>query len=490
MRVRSLWSFCAALACAAFLVACGGGGGSGSTPSAGGGLTVPGSVKRVGTTVTIKYTRHSGFKPKAVSRRSAKSVRSPKYISGDAQGLQVTVSATGVASQTVYADITGSLCTNVGSTYTCTITVPTLSANEQFSFIETDTVPQNENPSGYGTAFPSNSNILAASNSAEAITLGAANNIAIELNPVMGGGFYDCTGGYAFYGPGTPAAGVPSTQSANFGEDPSGYNFGSDADNESNSGGRIVVTGGVASLGSLGVVPLDAAGDCAGQGDTTPAAFVDVNATPVPVTVTSNSSAVTLSVIPNAATAPPTASYLQSASIANDGFVWQPPAAPPFLFIAVNASASFSSTSGTIVLNNNLSADNPFFTTPSTYAETMTFTVVPITVSPTSATVSAAGGTATVTGTDPGAYFGMDAESSYTANNGSYWWSAGGGDENCNSSGGTTLATVSAPAGINTTNWTQAFTITGANNGTGTCTFYLFDYNALTITHAVTVTVN
>ena len=48
------------------------------------------------------------------------------------------------------------------------------------------------------------------------------------------------------------------------------------------------------------------------------------------------------------------------------------------------------------------------------------------------------------------------------------------GDYNCNTSGGTTLATVSAGS-LNTTNWTQPFTITGANAGTGTCTFYLYD---------------
>jgi hypothetical protein len=83
----------------------------------------------------------------------------------------------------------------------------------------------------------------------------------------------------------------------------------------------------------------------------------------------------------------------------------------------------------------------------------------------------------------------MDAESSYTANNGPAWASGGGGDENCNTGGGTTLATV-APGSMNTTTWLQTFTITGASNGTGTCTFYLFDLNALTLTQAVTVTVN
>jgi hypothetical protein len=177
--------------------------------------------------------------------------------------------------------------------------------------------------------------------------------------------------------------------------------------------------------------------------------------------------------------------------MANDGYIWQSPT-PAFFFIGFSASSSFSSTTSgtTVTVNNNLSALNPFFSTPTSYAQTMTYVVVPISASPTTATVAAASGTATVTGTDPGAYYGMDAESSYTANNGSYWFTSGGGDESCNTSGGTQLATVSPTAGINTTNWTQSFTITGANNGTGTCTFYLFDMDALTVTQPITVTVN
>ena len=108
----------------------------------------------------------------------------------------------------------------------------------------------------------------------------------------------------------------------------------------------------------------------------------------------------------------------------------------------------------------------------------MTYTVVPITVSPTTATMAVAGGTAIVTGTDSNASDPMDAESAYTA-----------GDENCNTGGGTTLATIS-PGSLNTTNWTQPFTITGASNGTGTCTFYIYDTDAGTVTLPITVTVN
>jgi hypothetical protein len=218
---------------------------------------------------------------------------------------------------------------------------------------------------------------------------------------------------------------------------------------------------------------------------------VDVNASPKPISVTSKSSAILLAPIPNGATAPPASAYGQTASIANDGYVWKNPN-PSFFFIGFSASSSFSSTTSatTIAVNNNLSALNPFFLTATSYAQTMTYVVVPISVSPSTATVAAAGGTATVTGTDPGAYYGMDAESSYTANNGSYWFTSGGGDENCNTGGGTTLATVSPAGSISTTNWTQAFTITGSNHGTGACTFYLFDLDALTLTQAVTVTVN
>jgi hypothetical protein len=190
----------------------------------------------------------------------------------------------------------------------------------------------------------------------------------------------------------------------------------------------------------------------------------------------------------NNGTAPPTAAYAQSGSIPDDGYYWF----DCEFFVAVKTTSSLTAPA-TLTFNNALSAINPFTNAGQTSA-TMTYTVVPISVSPTTATVAANGGTATVTGSDYQAAQWMDAESSYTANSGPYWASGSGGDESCNTSGGTTLATVAPisviPTSMNSTNWTQTFTITGSNNGTGTCTFYLYDLNALTVTQAVTVTVN
>src|SRR5580658_2611415 len=178
MRFASLCGFGAVLVCAAFLVACGGGGGS--SPIAGGSMTGSHSSGATGpgTTLTIVIHRDGGTKnylTRSTTRHHGTQVaqvrRSPKYISYGAEGLQVTVSATGVASQSVYADIShgSALCTPpTGNVSTCTLSVPTIAANEQISILEVDEEPTNPT-NGYGTGFPSGSNILGAVNQAETV---------------------------------------------------------------------------------------------------------------------------------------------------------------------------------------------------------------------------------------------------------------------------------------------------------------------------------
>ena len=464
MRFTSLWGFGAALACAAFLVACGGGGsGSLSGGLPGGTGSHPASNQGPGTHVTIVIHR-GGAKThgRSNARRGAKSsTRQPKYLSTNVQGLQIAVSATGVASQTVYADVSGSspLCTTNGDVETCVINVPTIAASEQFAALQTDAVPTGENVSGYGTGFGNGTNILGAINATETVTVGGSNSVGLELGPAVGY-FWDCTYG-AIYG-NTPPPSLPQLYSANYGVDTNPVN-------DPTTGARVVVTGGTAASGLISVEFGDI--DCGWRDpDTTPAPFVDVNGSPTPITLTSNNSALTVSPIVSNGTP---STYAQTASIPNDGYEWY----ECEFFIALKTSSSFSSSS-TLAINNNLTAINPF--TSSAQPLTMTYTVVPITVSSTAVTVAANNST-TVTGTDPNASDPMDAASSFA--NETF-----PGDDNCNTSGGTTLATIS-PGSLNTTNWTQPFTI-NAGASTGVCTFYIYDTDAGTVTLPITVTIN
>jgi len=466
MRLASLLGFGAALMCAAFLVACGGGG-SGSTPGAGGSLTGSHTTNsKPGTTMTIVIHRDGGSKKyltkSSARHRTAQATRTPKYISYGAQGLQVTISGTGLVSQTVYADLTGSLCSTSGSIETCTLSLPTIGTNEQFSILEVDQKPTGETGgSQYGTAFPAGSNILGAVNQAETVQLGASNSLAIEIGGVDDG-FYDVS---CFFSVPTP---MPSAYSANFGIDGSGVN---NASSGYDAGARVVVTQGVAATGTLQMVVFDADGDC--FFDATPAPFVDVNGSPTPITVTSNSSALTVAPVVANGTSPPASAFTQTASIANDGYMWY----GCNFVIPVKTSSSFASAS-TITLNNNLTALNSFLSPAASYASTMTYTVVPISVSASTATVSQSG-TVYLTATDYGAANGVDGESSYTA----------GDDELCKTGGGTPLAYAYANGSINTSTWQQQIEIDGYGGGTGTCTFYVFDYAAGTVTTPVTVTV-
>jgi hypothetical protein len=467
LRFASLGGFGAALACAAFLVACGGGGGSAPTSGSLTGGSMNGnhaaSNQGPGTHVTVVIYRGGDTKThgRSNTRRGAKSsTRKPEYLSTEGQGLQISVSATGVASQTIYADTRTSplspLCTVDGNNVeTCVINVPTIAANEQITALQTDAFPANENSSGYGTGFGNGTNILGAIKATEAVTLGSSNNIALELGPAVGY-FWDCTEG-ASYG-NTPPPALPQLYSANYGVDTNPVS-------DPTTGARIVVTGGTAASGLISVEFGDIDSGWRDR-DTTPAPFVDVNGSPTPITLTSSSSALTVSPIVFNGTP---STYAQTASIPDDSFEWY----ECEFFIALKTSASFSSAS-TLAISNNLTAINPF--TSSAQPLTMTYTVVPLTVSSTSVTV-AMGNSTTVTGTDPNASDPMDAESAYQT-----------GDESCNTGGGTPLATISRGS-LNTTNWTQVFTI-NAGGTTGTCTFYIYDTDAGTVTLPITVTIN
>jgi hypothetical protein len=430
-----------AILAAALLAACGGGGGlqSAALPSAGAAGNNP-ATHTSGTRITLRVprgtskTRHTALHGGA--HRS--------YVSIDAQGLQIAISSTGsnATTTTEFVDIssTSPLCTPLvfGTTETtCSFTIPTVAANETIVATEVDQTPTNENATtGFGTGFSTSTNILAVGTTSVAVT-GGVTNVSLGLNPVAAQ-LFDCG-------------------------DIANPNFGTNFVSESTS--RIVVTAGVVASGQMFIEFEDAA-DGFVDVDPTPLPFVDVNGSPTPITLNSLSSAVTLAVVPNPvpAATPPLA---QTVSIPNDGF---DSSFENCLTIDVNVSANLTAPA-TISVKNNLTATNPISVT-APYPAKLTYTVVPISVAPATATVAVgAATTATVTGSDFEGTSGMFATPCVDTANPSQ-----------------NDATVSANGQINTDTWQEAFTITPTMPGT--CTFTLGDSRTGVVTTPVTVTVN
>jgi hypothetical protein len=459
--------------CAGVLAACGGGSGSGAIAPSTAQSAAPAAFGQTAGT-KIQVTIHRGTAARKNAAKSASSARAtsrrnPQYVSTGTQGLQVTVQS-GTSSQSVYADLSSAspLCTTSGNISTCTIAVPTLGAQETFTAFETDTTPSGEASSGYGTGFSSTTNILAAISQAKDLTsqLGGAITIGLNLGPVVAF-FYDCT---PFASVPTP---LPQASSANFGIDVTGFNH----NGNSNASSRLVVTQGIAVNGALLPQFCDADGNWVDAAPS-PAPFVDANASPVPITMAANSAAIGLAPIVNNGTPPPANAYVQSVSIADDSYYWF----QTIFVVGVNVSTSYPATAtNTIVVKNNLTALNPF--TGQTVSSTspanglFTYYVAAIAAQPLTLNAAVSTSTSTVVGIDEGAFSGMAAESGYNLH-----------DSNCNTANGTTLATL-APAGpINTTTWQQSFNI-AAGATPGTCTVYLFDIAARTVTQPITVTV-
>lgn len=448
---------------AAALAACSGGGG-GTTPAVSAPAGTSGSTNS-GTVVgsarlTLTIDRNQRKKAAQAGRRGAKGTRNPAYISTSALGLQVAVSTTGQSptTSTVYADLSGSspLCTNAGSGMsTCTITIPTLAANEQIVATEVDTSPT-ASVNGYGTGFPTTSDILAVGTLTPTLTLGTVASLTMGLGPVAGGSFYDCT----YSTDGQPAA--PPIATANYSVD----------GGQSTQPGRIVVTAGVASEGLIEPEFGDAAQPEEGYFDAapSPAPFVDVNGSPTPITVTGSSSAITFAPMVNNGTPPPAGAFTTTASIPNDGFQWF----DCFFVVAVHVATNISGTVNSVTVNNNLTATSSEFSTPP-YPQTFVYPLAALTASVTGAPALTGPIYAQATGTDYEATNGMDAESV-----------AGAQDEDCKN-GGTVDATVAPSGPISPTTWQQSFTITPV--AAGTCTFVLYDTDTGIPTQAVSVTV-
>jgi hypothetical protein len=431
-----------AILAAALLAACGGGGGglqSSALPSAGGAGNNP-ATHTSGTRITLTVPRGT---PKT-RRPALQGGAHRNYVSIDAQGLQIAISSTGsnATTTTEFVDIssTSPLCTPLvfgTSETTCSFTIPTVAANETIVATEVDQTPTNENATtGFGTGFLTSTNILAVGTTSVAVT-GGVTNVSLGLNPVAAQ-LFECG---AF---GTP-------------------NFSESANNAVN---RLVVTAGVPVRGQFGVGHEDGAFGFIDV-DPTPLPFVDVNGSPTPITLSASSSDVTLAAVPNPSPAatPPLA---QTASIPNDGFNFF----DCEFIVDINVSANLTAPA-TITVQNNLTATSPI-SARAPYPSTVTYTVIPLSVTPATASVSvSAATTATVTGSD---FEGRDGMFPST---------------NCVDTANPSQvdANVTPNASINSGTWLQAFTITPTTTA-GTCTFTLEDDDSGVVTTPVTVTVN
>jgi len=464
MKNRTTLAFGFALLAAALLAACGGG--SQSTPP------IVGSPGGPGATTPTSETAIKIQIPVGLPKKRPHAARRRNYVSMNAMGLQISVSATGAPTKTFYADIssTSPLCVypsplpvqSTMSEATCTITVPTLAASETINALEVDTTPTGENVStGLGTGFTTTSNILGVGSGTAVATAGTSTTW-VALNPVVKT-LFDCP--YA-----TSYINNPSLQ--NFGDDTTGSP-------------RLVVTAGLAAVGQFGVEFFDAAmgwyfalpSPLPAGLVPSPQPFVDVNGSSTPITITSNNANITLYAL--SSPSPAASPFAVTTSMPDNRYYLY----NCIFLIDVNTSAALTApapgaTPPTITFANNLTASlpAPYVTSaPGNYGSTLVYVVAPVAVTPNTANVAVTGSvTATVTGSDYGATSGMGAESAYAANDG-----------NCKDT--TTTSQVDATvvgAAINTTTWQQVFTITPVH--AGTCQFILYDIDTNVVTTTVT----
>lgn len=471
-RSQAYFGLGGALVAAALLAACGGGG-AGATNS----IPVPS---------TTAQAKSSGLRltfvvPRNVKHRSAKLRANQKrraYVSTGAEGMQLSITPSGGATTTLYADLTSTVLCQApvngsepnGSETVCTITLPVLGASETVTATVTNIEPSGVNATtGFGTGFSSGGNVLGVG-STTVNTTGGTQTIALGIGPVAAK-LYDCEG----YLPAAP--------------DPS--HFADDFDEDNGNTARVVVTSGVTTSGYLSQEFEDPANDWYDALPTpapgfspAPNAFVDVNGSPTPITYTASSSDITLGLAtavtstgsPEVYATP--SSLASSGSIATDADYLNDCAF--YSLVKVNAlpTPAPGASPPTITFANNLtaSAASPFTGGP--YGTTLVYTVVPIAPSSTTSSVTM-GNTATVSGSDYDANDqGMDAESAYGAE-----------DENCYDTTNTsTVDATVAPGTMNTTTWLQPFTITPVADGT--CTVLLYDVDTGVVTAPITVTVS
>jgi hypothetical protein len=484
MNIMKLRLTLIALAAAA-LAACGGGGSNSGTPaSLTPAATAPGTTTTSSAKGAVKLTFTYSSAPSSTHATAGRAHvagtrRVPQYLSNKTSGFQITITA-GTQSTVYDIDLNYNnsvMCTNNGNNqYACTLTLPTLAATETIAILALDQEPTGTVDPATGIAtvttgtttvpgpFPSGTAVLATGSTTVTLTPGAITNVAISLNPVIGA-WYDC--------------GLYANSNAE------GYDY---------NGRRLVLTGNVASSGTLAPIPVDYDGGYPiAVAPTAGAALVgqpfsDVNGTAQPITAVSSFSHVTVAAQnPQGAASPPyppvgtfiaNVAFPDSSydSLNEDGL---------FLGFKYDGFASPSGNAGTIVVANNLTATPPLFsgtppyvrpgccypygsTSPSTtnYSSTMTYTLAPLFATAASATITH-GTTMAVTGYDPGATNSM-------------------GVNDCLDAYGNDLG-YETPAG-SITNGVQPFTFT-AGSTPGTCTFVLNDGDTGIQSNPVTVTI-
>jgi hypothetical protein len=464
MHIRQILISAAALSAAALLAACGGGGSShAALPVAATNAPVAGGNTTLGTSHIVIHVKRGSAKKKAAavarlkahtktSKRSAMAAkRKPSYVAQAIAGIQITVQSN-VGSRSVYADVSGTsaLCTPNGNSgdgtadETCTIAAPIVSANETVTVDELDEAPVDDgtggNPAGYGDGFPDGAGIVAAISSPETIAAGGGvATISLTPNPVT----YD----------------IFACNILNAG-DGGGYN-----DGETTQGTqRMVFTSGVPAQ-AQGLFQIDAGGyplGVAGQ------PWSDVNASPTPITATVQSGTATIAAEPNPGaglTANPT--YGATATFADS--VTESYLNGDCFNLVLDVKYDGSTSPSFIYLSNNLTAVNPW--TQASQASSFGYAVVPMVLTPPSGNVLsslAIGASVTVTATDYEGGDGIDTSGS------------------C-SNGSTEIASVTPIGSIDTTTWTQQFTVTGV--AAGTCSLTVTDDDSNTPTNALTVTV-
>ncbi|HTW86084.1 MAG TPA: hypothetical protein VMD91_18580 [Candidatus Sulfotelmatobacter sp.] len=474
---------------AVLLAACSGGGGGAlhaavpTSPSTAP-TTSPVSPAGSGVRVTFTINRAKPVRPtkaKALVGRIASSVRTPKYISRAVAGVAFTVTAGGTM-KTVYADVSAGSsateCTASGTVSTCTILLPTLAATESIQGYEVDQTPTDEGtvsglPSYEGDGFPSGTSILAyaPTTSASATVVGGQTVVNIAFGPVVDNWNDETVWMY-------------SDTTTNFAADWGQY------ENQGFGGAvRVVVTGGTPV--SNGLFPwfedADGAGYDTQDADTTARPFYDVSGTAAPVTAVSSSSHVLLFPYQNAnfANDLPTfpspgstpSGYAQVASIPDDSYEFDQEYFTVGLYTdgELTAPATVTFSNGPVVGGSNVdtstataslvaNGSTPFTVGP--YNAVQTYTIVPLTVSPTAVSLSLSGtNTATVTGSDYGTTTNLGVQSGGQ--------NFGGADAGCFDASGNNRDALVTPGAFDSATGVETYTITGTT--IGTCTFNLYD---------------
>jgi hypothetical protein len=457
----------AALTTAA-LAACGGGGSGSSTSSvitpaakastSPGGGSSPASFVNGTTKMTVSFTR-SASKPhtKSTALKSAASRKSPTFVSESTSGFQVTVTAGSQAPAVYNIDFLNNttMCQQTtSSTFTCTLSVPTLGPTETINVVDVDEAPTGTIDPATGIAtgpFPGGTAILANGTTTATLTPGGITTVAMSLNPVISE-WYDC-GGVSY-----------------------NNNSVMQVDGSYGPSPRIVVTGNAASSGTLRTYASDYDGwaptavSATVGGPLIGQPFVDVDGTATPLTAVSTLANFTVLPLVNFTgnwPAPPTSgSYTTNASIPDSSY------SSPFndgMFIAIRYDG-FGTPNGamkTLTLLNNLSVTPPSFTGATNYSTTFTYGIAPVFATAASPTATHSTSTLLVTGYDPGATNSM-------------------GADNCVDGNGNSLGSETPSVAI--TNGVETF-VFNASSTTGTCTFKLYDTNTGVRSNPVLVTI-